>query len=567
MELNSDNVSTQQLGHLGLIGSVIRDLGIIEKIDARIPLNETKGGIVSYGKRAAAMILNGLGFMNSRLYMTQHFFQDKPVAQLLDSDVCAENLNDDCLGRCLDKVADYGVTKLFSEIAFEVAKENNLLSRRLHMDTTSFVLYGEYDEENTSPQPTYGYSKAHRHDLKQVMLSLTQGGAANLPLWMEPLNGNSSDTKSFHETVRRIQTFMSQLKEAPDNLCFVADAAFYDTKKLEELDKVRWITRIPSKLKLAKELLQSTEDKLTWHEIDENYKKYTQTVNIDGFEQRWILIKSSQAFKRELNTLMRRLNKDYESLKKELWHLSNKKFGCFEDAEKSIKAIIKKQKYYDIRYEVLPIEKYESKGRPNSKTPKKIVGYRVNYAIASDLTKIKQKKEKLGRFILGTNQLDQKELSDTEVLEQYKEQSHVESGFKFIKDNTFELDSFFLNTPRRIGALMMIMTLCLMVYNFAQYKLRKCLDEADDILPNQHGKPTQKPTMKWIAEMMVVIAVVTIKTSDMKQRIVTNVNQVHRKIIGYFGQNALKIYGLPDDYEQTAINYSNYKNFLDWCEM
>jgi transposase len=30
------------------------------------------------------------------------------------------------------------------------------------------------------------------------MLSLTQGGVANIPLWMEALDGNSSDKSSFH---------------------------------------------------------------------------------------------------------------------------------------------------------------------------------------------------------------------------------------------------------------------------------------------------------------------------------------------------------------------------------
>ncbi len=98
MELNSETVKSEQLGHLGLVAAVIRELGIIDKIDARLSLNENKGGIVSDGKRTAAVLLNGLGFMNSRLYMTQHFFQDKPVAELLGEDINAEHLNDDCLG-------------------------------------------------------------------------------------------------------------------------------------------------------------------------------------------------------------------------------------------------------------------------------------------------------------------------------------------------------------------------------------------------------------------------------------------------------------------------------------
>jgi transposase len=229
--LNQDNVSSEQLGHLGLIAATIRELGLIERIDARLDLDESKGGLVSYGCRVAAMVLNGLGFMNSRLYMTSHFFADKPVAQLLGAEIEAEHLNDDCLGRCLDKIASYGETKLYSELAFEIALEKNLLSQRLHLDSTSLILYGRYENEGDCPDgiatPAYGYSKANRSDLKQVMLSLVQGGPANIPLWMEALDGNSSDKVSFQKTVRRVQAFISSLECMPEGLCFVVDAAFY----------------------------------------------------------------------------------------------------------------------------------------------------------------------------------------------------------------------------------------------------------------------------------------------------------------------------------------------------
>jgi hypothetical protein len=65
-----NTVSSEHLGHFGLIAATIEKLGITEKIDARLELSKQKGGLVSYGCRVAAMILNRLGFMNSRLSMT-----------------------------------------------------------------------------------------------------------------------------------------------------------------------------------------------------------------------------------------------------------------------------------------------------------------------------------------------------------------------------------------------------------------------------------------------------------------------------------------------------------------
>ena len=43
----------------------------------------------------------------------------------------------------------------------------------------------------------------------------------------------------------------------------------------------------------------------------------------------------------------------------------------------------------------------------------------------------------------------------------------------------------FLKRPERIEALIMVMTLCLMVYSFAQYFLRDALAKSNETLPNQ----------------------------------------------------------------------------------
>jgi transposase len=70
------------------------------------------------------------------------------------------------------------------------------------------------------------YSKDHRPDLKQVMMGLTMSGPANLPIWMEPLNGNSSDKTSLHETIGHVRAFQRQLA-ACDELFWIADSALY----------------------------------------------------------------------------------------------------------------------------------------------------------------------------------------------------------------------------------------------------------------------------------------------------------------------------------------------------
>ena len=75
------------------------------------------------------------------------------------------------------------------------------------------------------------------------------------------------------------------------------------------------------------------------------------------------------------------------------------------------------------------------------------------------------------------------------LLSTYKEQSGTEKGFKFIKDNSFEIDSVILKKSERIDALSMIMVLCLMVYSYAQFFLYKELDKIMKLYYRKYTNP------------------------------------------------------------------------------
>ena len=108
------------------------------------------------------------------------------------------------------------------------------------------------------------------------------------------------------------------------------------------------------------------------------------------------------------------------------------------------------------------------------------------------------------------------------------------------------VDSIFLKSPRRIEALMMVMTLCLMVYNIAQYKLRQTLKEQEEHIPNQLNQPIQNPTMRWIFQLMEGVGVIQLvdHVKNNTKRLVTNLNQLRKKIIRLFGKTACSLYGL-----------------------
>ena len=161
-----------------------------------------------------------------------------------------------------------------------------------------------------------------------------------------------------------------------------------------------------------------------------------------------------------------------------------------------------------------------------------------------EITKILNKK---GSFILATNELDSERYKNDQILGEYKEQQNVEGGFRFLKDPWFMVDSIFLKLPKRIEALMMVMTLCLLVYNVGQYKLREALKENNTSLPNQLGKEVFNPTLKWIFQIMEGIDVVYFYNESLShtiREVITNLNKLRKKIIWLFGKNAAWIYGI-----------------------
>lgn len=555
MLLSDAKISSQVLDHLGLIASALDSLGIAKLIDERLPVHLNKGAKIPMGTRVSAMILNGLGFVTRKLYMFPGFLQNKPVERLLGPGLKAEDFNDDALGRCLDAVYEYGVMKLFSELAFEIGVKCNLLGRSAHLDTTTLSVYGEYEEdpkktplqtqrEEKSPaSPAFGYPKNGRFDLKQMVLLLATTGPSGFPIWMEAHNGNASDKVSLHEAAKRMKTFYQELKKAPD-LLFVADSAAYDAC-VSKAQTFLWLSRVPETHNTAKEWLSQNDDGIVWRTLDDGYKICVKTVTYKGVEQRWALVYSEQAFIREAKTLEKKIAQEHAASTKALEGLTSRTFGCEKDARDALRQMTKPMKYHEVEHIACrDVLKHEGRGRPKAGAEKKVWGVRLEATLARDDGRIEAQRRRKGRFILATNQMDSTALKDDEILKEYKAQSKTESGFRFIKDDQFRVDAIFLKKPERVNALMMIMTLCLMVYNVAQYRLRQSLKQSGETVPNQLKKPIQNPTMAWVCEMFSGISVVLIEMKGAVQETVVNLNAVLHRIIRHFGPPAAKIYGV-----------------------
>ena len=212
-----EDISVKNLDHLGIVAGIIDEIGIGEKINELIGTDDREK--VNAGEVVKAIILNGLGFVSRPLYLFSQFFEDKALEHLLGKDIKAEDLNDDKLGRVMDKLYNYGLSELFLIIVLEVIIKYQISTKYSHLDSTSLHLHGEYnngldDEEKKlevfKENPiriTQGYSRDHRPDLKQCILDLIVSSDGDIPLFFRGGSGNESDKAVFGKIlVERGQT-------------------------------------------------------------------------------------------------------------------------------------------------------------------------------------------------------------------------------------------------------------------------------------------------------------------------------------------------------------------------
>lgn len=140
--------------------------------------------------------------------------------------------------------------------------------------------------------------------------------------------------------------------------------------------------------------------------------------------------------------------------------------------------------------------RYRGRGRPAAGAEPDYYEVHIEGAITTQVAAYQERLARKSCFIIATNEQDENQLPDEELLTIYKEQQTVERGFRFMKDPQFMASSLFLKSVKRVMALTVIMTLCLMVYAALEYRIRQSLQDNEETFPNQLGKRVVNPTAR-----------------------------------------------------------------------
>jgi transposase len=531
----------ERLDHLGIVAAVCREIGIAEWLDGQDEHCHERVGV---GTATVAMILNGLGFSNRRLYLVPQFFATKAVERLLGPGITAEDLNDDRLGRALDWLAAHDPTTLFAGIALRARRAFAIHTRQVHLDTTSFSVTGEYapDLDAQTIAVTYGYSRDHRADLKQWMLALATTRMGDVPLFCQALDGNASDKVSLVAAVEALAAQLRAAAEAEDEApIFVADSGLYSADNMARLSAagVRWISRVPDTSKEARTALEVADD--AWQH---DGTLFWAPVAGAPTGERWVVVRTTQGEERARTTLRRQVDQVQQQWEQALWHLGHRRFACEPDAQAACAQQLKKRpEWLTVQTQRVVHSKRRQPGRPRKDVPPDREAWQIQATLAVDEAAVARAVQRKASFLVATNVLDPAQLPDQELIQTYKEQHSVERGFSFLKDPLFLASSVFVKKPSRIVALSLVMVLCLLVYRLAEQRLREQLAATGQTVPSQVEKPTDRPTMRWIFQCFEGVDLLHIRHGPGPAvALVLGLQPVHQQVLALLGPSYEELY-------------------------
>jgi len=509
MEDKDGDIRVSNTGFLPIVSAYAARIGLVEEIDRLLHCQME----VSPGRVVLALILDALSG-RSALFRLEQFFADKDVEHLLGEDIPRSKLNDDTLGRVLDRLSAVGSNTVLGSVAIKVMKSFDLDLSHVHHDTTSHKVYGDYllYEWEGHDQPlviTHGFSKDHRPDLKQLVHSLLCVDHG-IPIYSKLLDGNASDKNINRDLIPEMVKRMRTLGR--EDFIYVADSALITEENLARIDDwdngFLFVSRLPMTYNECRHAIEQAVDADTWEEIGvisdqpetknrkpASYRAYETAVTLRETLYRALVVHSDAHDERRQKRVDKQIAKELEELIKLKKSLEKIDYACLPDAQAAA-GRISPATLHEVVVEIQPRPQY-GKGRPKADGTRTLKAMRYGLSISARLDEqaVNRLREQAGCFVLISNTPAEGagSISARELLTIYKDQYTVENNFAFLKDPVF-VNALFLKSPRRIEALGLVLILALLIWRLMERTMRLNLAATKSKVTGWEKRQTSRPT-------------------------------------------------------------------------
>jgi len=194
------------------------------------------------------LLVRNFALCRHPLYGVPEWVRSFDPAQLDLAPELVRVVNDDRLGRALDRLFAADPRTLTTRLVVHMVEEFGIDLSRCHQDSTSVTFSGVYGK----PRPrtdgrhrlhiVHGHNKDHRPDLKQLVWSLTVSADGAVPVHYNVYDGNLTDDQLHVDTWEALRRVVG----GPDFI-YVADCKLCTRDNMAHLDRAggRFITVLP----------------------------------------------------------------------------------------------------------------------------------------------------------------------------------------------------------------------------------------------------------------------------------------------------------------------------------
>jgi transposase len=555
-------VDIKRLDHLPLVGAMLRELAVKDALDSLIVPHERNA--VTVGACIEALVLTILTGEHA-LSRVAETLAGYDLEVIFQRPLEASHFHDNRLGRALDALWSAGLDRLYGAVLSQAIRHYALELTRLHTDTTSLKVYGAYerDADEKGPLITFGYSRDHRPDLKQLLFGLTVT-ADGVPVWGHVTDGNCSDSTAHRFHITQLRQHLPDMGEP----LLVADSKFFagETMALAAAHRFRFVTLVPQTVGLRQEVVEAPELgalPLLWERpgrrkgetecyhgasVVRSYRWKTTAGEVRELPLRLLIVASTQLAKAKAPRAAAAQQAERAALATLQHQWQRRTFACEADAHQAASLCLRELSLHShhLTYTIgaaWVADKRPTRGRPPKETPHpQRQVWRVTWQVLEATEVIMARTRRDSRFVLATNVLVAEHLSDADLLRAYKGQPAAELSFKWAK-NPAAIAPIFLKTPTRIAALGCVYLIALLMYTLVERQVRHRLAERRETLPDRPA-PSQRPTARTVFQLMRNVAVVTLVWAGQRHRHVTALSPVQVHVISLLGYEEA-IYALP----------------------
>jgi transposase len=554
-------LNSRKVGALPILERFLTRLRIAEALHDRLPREDRRWRVPT----ATALLLLVRNILLSRepLYGIGEWAARHVPARIGISEEQLGALNDDRVGRALDRLFDADVASLTLDIAARAVREFDVDLDQLHNDSTTVTFSGDFDsaaQEHTlrgrlRTAITWGHNKDHRPDLKQLLYVLTVTGDGAIPVQFRVQSGNTTDDHSHRET----WDFLVRLTGRADFL-YVADCKLATAGNMAYLDRNggRFVSVLPrTRSEDAAFRAAVRAGGVVWRAIHDKFDEQEQRIDrfsisepvartAEGYRLAWYhsTRKADLDAASRLNRITRAVSR-LDELREKLAspRTRYRQRGKVSEAVEVILRECEVEGWVTVEVKETTTETYRQErcGRPGE-TTRYVKHERVRFAIAHrvEFERIEEEARCDGVFPLVSND---RTMTERELLLAYKQQPAIERRFEQLKTD-FVVAPVYLKEASRIQALLCVYFLVLLVEALLERELRRAMERSGiESLPlYPESRPCRRPTARKVIDLFEDVQRHTLTPAAGPAVVfTTDLTRLQRKV--------LRLLGMSDAYD------------------